>query len=535
LSGSEIFIYDQGGIANSAQASGAVSSVQVVNRSTKAVTPATSATRVLPSSSWWDVVFPGEVFKLTNPATAYDLLYNLDDKPASPLQVSVSPKLSITIGTFGTIIRDYWLTSNVVLQFGGQYVMETGGAACDPGTADGPGTTGGWKKIALKNKSKTTTISGRMQICTTSPNQAKKDPAASLNEAKKNPAALGKIHIVLDYSLVWRQNGFTIDPGGGNAILSGFTADQSFSSTGNPGPVVFADDAAFNPRSAPASKDAAVFYANLQIAAGTGTAGAWGIDGKVALFNEPFLHGTVTLLWATANTGNNTANIKNTTYTDTIDWMLPAGWAFSLWKTAPTTLTLIAGPKYETDYRFDKKNLLFSGDSIWTAKKLYQPQNYRSKSKNGVMPKYGDPDYAKVGYELEFHAGVESGGALIDTTAQNTKKTQSIKVPAYSIERVVPQIHGLYQQSIGWAGLLSFDSTFTGRYLFDSENTVRQATDGSLSIKRVSGWKAIHTLTSTWNPPKSNNVGISVTFKDGFDAPKFSRVNSVLIGVLIQF
>jgi hypothetical protein len=524
LSSSEIFIYDQGGIANAAQASGIVSSVQVVNRSTKTVTPASSATRVLPSSSWWDVVFPGEVFKITNPATPYDLLYNLDDKPAPPLQVSVSPKLSITIGPFGTIIRDYWLTSNVVLQSGGQYIKETGGAACDPGTADGPGTTDGWKKIALKDKSKTTTISGRMQICT-----------ASLNEARKNPAALSKIHIVLDYSLVWRQNSFTIDPGGGNSMVSGFTVDQSLSPTGQPMPVVFADDAAFNPQSAPASKDAAVFYANLQIAAGTGTAGAWGIDGKVALFNEPFLHGTLTLLSATANTGNNTANIKNTTYTDTIDWMLPAGWAYSLWKKAPTTLTLIAGPKYETDYKFDKKNFLFSGDSIWSPEKLYQPQNYRSKFKDGAMLKPGDPGYAKVGYELEFHAGIESGGALIDTTAQNTKKTQSIKVPAYSIERVVPQIHGLYQQSIGWAGLLSFDSTFTARYLFDAENTVRQANDGSLSIKRVSGWKAINTLTSTWNPPKSTNVGITVTFKDGFDAPKFSRVNSVLIGVLIEF
>ena len=151
------------------------------------------------------------------------------------------------------------------------------------------------------------------------------------------------------------------------------------------------------------------------------------------------------------------------------------------------------------------------------------------------MPKYGDPGYAKVGYELEFHAGIESGGALVDTTAQNTAKTQSITVPTYSIARMVPQIHALYQQSIGWAGLLSFDSTFTARYLFAAENTVRQATDGSLSIVRVSGWRAINTLTSTWNPPKNNNVGITVTFKDGFDAPKFSRVNCVLIGVLIQF
>jgi hypothetical protein len=515
LSSNEIFIYDQ---------SGKISSVQVVDRSARTVTLASGARRVAAASSWWDVIFPGNVFKITDPATAYEVLYNIDDKPAPPLQVSLSPKLSITIGTFGTVIRDYWLNSNVVLQTGNQYLMDTIGAGCGPNAADGPGTTGGWKNITLKNKSKTTTVHGRMQVCT-----------ASLDEAKRNPAALGAIRISLDYALVWRQNSFTIDSVEGNSIVNGFTVDDSLISHGTPVRVVFADDATFNPQSAPASKDASEFYANLQIAAGTGTAAAWGIDGKVALFNQPFLHGTLTLLSATANTGNNTSNIKNTTYTDAIDWMLPAGWAYSLWKKAPTTLTLIAGPKYETDYRFDKKNLLFSGDSIWSAKKLYQPQSHRSKPKNGVMPKYGDPGYAKVGYELEFHAGIESGGALVDTTAQNTAKTQSITVPTYSIARMVPQIHALYQQSIGWAGLLSFDSTFTARYLFAAENTVRQATDGSLSIVRVSGWRAINTLTSTWNPPKNNNVGITVTFKDGFDAPKFSRVNCVLIGVLIQF
>lgn len=507
LSSDELFIYEQ---------SGGVSSVQVLDRSTGTVTAASGVTRV--GSSWWDVVFAAPVFKIANPATTYDVLYNVDGKPASPLQVALSPKLSITIGTFGTAIRDYWLGSNVVLKVGKQYLMVGVSANCDSPS------TGGWTPFAFKNKRKTKTIHGTIQACT-----------ASLADARKNPAALGTIRIKLDYALVWRQNSFSIDPADGNSILSGITVDQSLGSTAEPIHVVFADDATFNPQSGPASKDAAMFYANLQIAAGTGTAGAWGIDGKVGLFDEPFLHGTWTLLSATANTGNNTSNIKSTSYSDTIDWMLPGSWAYSLWKKAPTTLTLIVGPKYETDYKFDKKNFLFSGDSIWTPRKLYQPQSYRSKPKNGVMPKYGDDGYAELGYELEFHAGIESGGALIDTTAQNTKKTQTITVPKYSIERLVPQFHGLYQQSIGSKGLLSFDSTFTARYLFDVENTVRQAAGGSLSIKRASGWRVINTLTSAWNPPKNNNVGITVTYKDGFDAPKFSRVNSVLIGVLIEF
>jgi hypothetical protein len=123
---------------------------------------------------------------------------------------------------------------------------------------------------------------------------------------------------------VLRLNSFKIDPAGGNAIVSGVTVDQSLSSNEQPVHVVFADSATFSPQCGPTSKDAAMFYAKLQIAAGTGTTRAWGIDGKVALFNEPLLHGSVTLLSATANTGSNTSKIANSTYTDTIDWMLPA-------------------------------------------------------------------------------------------------------------------------------------------------------------------------------------------------------------------
>jgi len=509
LSSKEAFILDP---------NGAIGAVQAVDRSSRKVVPAVSATRVQPASSWWDVVFDVDVFKITDPTGTVDLEYNLDGKAAPSMQVSLSPKLTITIGTIGSFIREYWVNSNIALKADGGFLVASDSADC------GQGAIGSWRRFALKDKSKTKTLHGTMQSCT-----------VPLEQVRINPARLAAIRLMLDYALIWRQNSFTIDSGSGNAILNGISVDQSLSPKGVSIPVVFADDAAFSPQSAPTTKDAASVYANLQIAAGTGTSGAWGIDGKIALWNVPVLQGALTVLSATANTGNNTSNIKSTTYTDTIDWMLPISWALSIWRNAPTTLTFIVGPKYETDYKFDKKNLLASADSIWSPRKLYQPQSYRSKPQKGVLPKWGDKDYAKVGYELEFHAGVESGAALIDTTATNKKKTKTITVPSYSIDRVVPQVHALYQQSLSSAGLLTFDSTLTSRYLFDEENTVREATDGSLSIKPLSGWKAINTLTSTWNPPKSSNVALTVTYKDGFDAPKFSRVNSVLIGVLLEF
>lgn len=459
---------------------------------------------------------------ISTPPKGYWIYYLVGGKQAA-LQVSLAlPKLSIAIGSFGEFIREYWLGNNIALKYNGQFMLEQEDKAdqCPALPYQAP-----WNQVIFQDKSKTKTIRGVLELKTVPLDQV------------TNPAGLGALHLCLDYALVWRQNSFTIDPASSNAMLAGITVDSSlFPQSPAAPPVQFADSAAFSPQAGPTSKSDAVFYANLQIAAGTGAAGAWGLDGKVAWFDVPFLRGSWTLASATANTGNNTSNITGSTYTDTIDWTLPGSWAHSIWtKKAPTTLTLIASPDYETDREFDRQNFLFSGDTIWTARKLYQPQSYRSKSTDGTMPKYGDPGYASTGYELEFHAGVESGGALIVTTAQNTKKTQSIKVPTYQIERVVPQIHGLFQESIGRFGLLSFDSVLKSRYLFCNENTVRQSASGLLSIKEVSGWKAIETLTSTWNPPKNSNVGLTVTYKDGFDAPKFARVNSVLVGVLIQF
>jgi hypothetical protein len=497
-----------------------ISSVKVFDPASSVVVAAASATQV--TSGWWDVVFTTPVFVLANPARSYIVTYNATSSgktaPAAPLSVSVSPKLSVSITSFGTFIRAYLLSANVAMKVGDQYILDRViGCGGDPE----------FKNVTFMDKTHSKKLPGKWL-----------EHLGTIDEARTHAGKLGSIYVCLDYSLLWRQQSFPVDPASASALFPGVQFDLG---GGDSAPLQFADAAAFSPQAAPASKDAAVFYANLQVAAGTGVRGAWGLDGKIALLDVPFLRGSWTLLSATANTGNNTSNISGTTYTDTIDWMLPGSWALSICKKAPTTLTLTASPKFETDYKFDKKNFLFSGDSVWTPRAFYQPQSYRSKAKNGVLPKYGDDGYARFGYELEGHAGVESGGALIATTAQNTKKTVSIVVPAYQIERVVPQIHGLFQRSIGniWIipdlGLLSFDSVLTSRYLFESENTVRQTASGALSIKQVSGWKAINTLTCTWNPPKNNNVGLTVTYKDGFDAPKFSRVNSVLVGVLIEF
>jgi hypothetical protein len=109
----------------------------------------------------------------------------------------------------------------------------------------------------------------------------------------------------------------------------------------------------------------------------------------------------------------------------------------------------------------------------------------------------------------------------------------------------VPQITG----NIQWIparrlGLFTFDDTITGRYLFDTENTVEQypvpavgtqPASVGLHLRPLKGWKAYNSLVTTWNPPQTANFGITITYDGGFNAPKFTRVNSVTMGVTIAY
>lgn len=522
VSSTEVVLYEPSGTI-----SGQVSAIDQSLAASASI--ASTFTTVVPGTQhWFDVTFGQPVFWVASPAHSYILYYSVQGSDGSvalgkPLAFKLSPNLTVTPDALqGEFQRGYYLESSVALMVGGQYLLDAH-QPC-PATA-----TGEWQATEFNSPQPASGPVRRIPAVW-------RRHLVSKPSLLTNPIAIGAIQVCLNHSLVWRQNQVAIDPASTNAFLASVSVDPSLIPAGGSAAVQLDPSSAFTPPVAPATKDAASFYANLFIAAATGAHGAWGLDGKVALINIPSLGGSLTLLSATANTGNNTSNISGQTYTDSIDWMLPQSWAIPIWtQKLPTLLTMSISPKYETDYKFDKKNLLAAADTIWSAQRLYQPQNYRSTVTGGVLPKYGDKGYATFGYELEFHAGLEAGGALLDTTQQNSKKTATITVPSYGITRVVPQVHGLWQQGIGRFGNLSFDSLLTSRYLFQRENTVHELKDNSLLLVPVSGWKAINTLTSIWNPPMSNNVGLTATYKTGFDAPKFLRVNSVLIGVLIEF
>jgi hypothetical protein len=126
--------------------------------------------------------------------------------------------------------------------------------------------------------------------------------------------------------------------------------------------------------------------------------------------------------------------------------------------------------------------------------------------------------------------GTETGGGLVDTTVKATTGGATETLPAYTIARIVPQIHGLVQYR--W---FSFDYTGVDRYLATTENTVVQLPTNMLLLEHLTGWKPYGVLAATFKPDQTGHFGITLSWKDGFAPPKFQRINSVQVGLLVMY
>jgi hypothetical protein len=294
----------------------------------------------------------------------------------------------------------------------------------------------------------------------------------------------------------------------------------------------------FDPKSrfvrqnAPATKDDAHIYVNGNYTAGVGTAPAWTLNSKYS--PVLFLSGRFTVgPLLTTDIGNNT--IKGQTYANTID-LGATGTAIYRPGSALQALALTPGVTYETDRQFDRDNLLAIIDTQEFFAHLYDTQQTKSFRDLGVLlhtnsgAKLSDVKTQTIGYDLDFHAGVETGSALIDTTVKASKGTAVATLPRYGIFRTVPQVHGLLQIS-----RLSIDELFAGRYVALTENTIVENPDHTLYLKKIQGWKAISNLTNTFALDTQGNFNLSVTYKNGFAPPNYKRVNAVQAGLTVKY
>ena len=136
----------------------------------------------------------------------------------------------------------------------------------------------------------------------------------------------------------------------------------------------------------------------------------------------------------------------------------------------------------------------------------------------------------KFGYTLDFHTGLEVGGALRDKTVTASARKATQTLPAYNIARIVPQVHGQLEL---WR--FTFDAVGTPRYLALTENTVLERPDHSLVLKRVDGWNAYGVINGGFALDDAAHFPLNTSYKTGFAPPRFIRVNTVQTGILLKY
>jgi len=288
---------------------------------------------------------------------------------------------------------------------------------------------------------------------------------------------------------------------------------------------------------APSTRDASYYYFKIDYAGGVGAKPAWVFDGKVAPPIGALFWGWQLAPDLEANIGSGT--LSGIKYTDTVD----IGGTASRGTRGGGILAYVlttAGVTYETDKEFDRANLLGTVDFTFNFKNLYEPRKYRTIDK--LQAANQDPKNAKakvqledikpalIGYGVDFHVGLEAGGALVDTTQKATTGSAKIAVPAYSIVRPRPQAHAFLE-----IGTVTFDVKATGRYLIETENTVQQSLNNTLKLLPLANWQGYAEGNVTWTLDPTGHFAANIVYKNGFSPPRFGRVNTVQVGLLIKF
>ena len=288
---------------------------------------------------------------------------------------------------------------------------------------------------------------------------------------------------------------------------------------------------------APSTKDASSYYVNLNYAAGRGSKPGWVLDAKISPTIGKLFRGYQFIPTALADIGGN--QIPNLKYTDTIN----LGVAFAhMYQPNEVLQGLLFKPgfTYETDREFDRNNILATPDLQYRFVGLYNPRQRRSAAKFARELKIAEAKkipWTRAnsrpvfwGYSLDFHAGIEVGGALKDTVVKASVGNAKLGLPSYNVARVVPQAHGLLEM-----GRFSIDAVATPRYLASVENTVLERPDHTLFLKRLHGWNPFGVITGSYSLDPAGHFSLTVAYKDGFSPPRFSRVNTVQSGISVKY
>jgi hypothetical protein len=140
-------------------------------------------------------------------------------------------------------------------------------------------------------------------------------------------------------------------------------------------------------------------------------------------------------------------------------------------------------------------------------------------------------DFANWGAGLQPYLGEELGGSVVAQTVKAAKSNESVKVPTYAIARLRPKVAASTEYK-----RISLTLTAVPRYLFTTEYTSRQSSDGkTIRLVPVSGFRPYGEAGINIGLDQSGHVALCTTYKLGSEPPTFQYTNTVQTGLLIKY
>jgi hypothetical protein len=196
----------------------------------------------------------------------------------------------------------------------------------------------------------------------------------------------------------------------------------------------------------------------------------------------------------------------------------------------PFGLSVLYGPRYETDRTFKRVNLLGDGRLEFYLPLLSHSVQAVQARASAMNPKYRDFIEGPVGgFQVTPYFEVVAGAHANNETVTNSTTSMSEVVPEHSIARLYG---GFITKAQAWRFQLSSD--LTAFNMFDTE-IIGYTTKQGVALRVLDGiqFHAKPDLTFYLDP--AHHFGLDITYENGRTAPNFEYLNTVNVGVKVVY
>jgi hypothetical protein len=287
----------------------------------------------------------------------------------------------------------------------------------------------------------------------------------------------------------------------------------------------------------PKTKDDSTWYFKVDHEAGPGSLPGYAIEAKIApTLGRPSIGG---FTWQPAlNMDIGAGTVATVKVNDTIVPSLGLTQLFRTESVGLEAVRITPAVSFETDKEFNHQNLIYdqefqffvgwlSSSRLVRAWRRFTELKKDTKNKDLAFSN----EFANWGAGLQPYLGEELGGSVVAQTVKAAKSNESVKVPTYAIARLRPKVAASTEYK-----RISLTLTAVPRYLFTTEYTSRQSSDGkTIRLVPVSGFRPYGEAGINIGLDQSGHVALCTTYKLGSEPPTFQYTNTVQTGLLIKY